>query len=98
MKKTNKRRKEIYIFIVLITIFFILLSLSKTTLSHQEKTYTTILVLEGDTLWKIASSNQENNRYYKNKDVRYIIDDLVKINNLQSKDLLVNQTLQIPTL
>ena len=65
-------------------------------LSHEDVTYKTITVSSGDTLWKIAEDLQSNNNYYKGKDVRYIIDDLVNVNHLDSKALVVNQKLQVP--
>ena len=58
--------------------------------------YSTIIITKGDTLWNIAKSNQKNNGYYKDKDIRYIINDIMKENNLSSSDIIVNQELLIP--
>lgn len=74
----------------------ITLFISKSTLSHKEVEYKTICVSEGDTLWNIAKDNQESNDYYKNKDVRYIINDLIKLNNLDNSNISINQELIVP--
>ena len=77
-------------------VFIIMILVSKSTLSHNEIEYKIIYVSEGDTLWNIAKSNQANNDYYKNRDIRYIINDLIKINNLDNSNIKVNQKLIIP--
>lgn len=84
--------------IIIITGFILIISLllSKITFSYKKIEYKTICVSEGDTLWSIAKSNQENNNYYKNKDIRYIVNDLLKINNLKNSNINVNQKLLIP--
>ena len=52
---------------------------------------------DGDTLWNIAKTQQRTNEYYKDKDVRYIISDIKKVNNLSTSDIYVEQELKIPT-
>ena len=84
------------ILIIMGIILCLMLFISKTTLSHGETEYKTIYVSEGDTLWNIAKSNQKNNGYYKDKDVRYIINDLMKINDLNNSNVNINQELLIP--
>ena len=64
--------------------------------SYKEIEYKTVTVLNGDTLWSIAKEEQEDNPYYTGKDVRDIIYDIVKINNLKTSYLKVNQKLEIP--
>ena len=48
----------------------------------------TIYVSNGDTLWNIAREEQENNPYYENKDVRDIIYEIRKTNNLNNNSNL----------
>ena len=74
------------------------LIINKATLSHKQVEYKTIYVSQGDTLWNIAKLNQVNNEYYKNKDVRFIINDLIRINNLDSSNINVDQELLIPVI
>ncbi|MCL2354637.1 MAG: LysM peptidoglycan-binding domain-containing protein, partial [Oscillospiraceae bacterium] len=71
--------------------------LGRASLSHRQVEYKTIYVMSGETLWGIASELQQTNDYYRGKDVRAIIDDLVSVNNLETTTLAVNQPLQIPT-
>lgn len=83
-------------FIVALIIFF-----PKATLSHNENehsNYETISVAKGDTLWSIASYQQENNPYYTEKDVRDIILELKKVNQLSSSNLQAGQSLKVPVL
>lgn len=98
MKITNIKKFIRSILIILGVILSLTLFISKASFSHGETEYKTIYVSEGDTLWNIAKSNQTNNGYYKDKDVRYIINDLMKINNLNNSNINVNQELLIPVI
>lgn len=97
MKIKNIKKFVRGIIIVLGIIWVISLFISKVTYSHGEKQYKTIFVSEGDTLWNIASLESKNNPYYKNKDVREIINSILQENNLSSSRIKVNQELKIPT-
>lgn len=97
MKKLNMKR-IIKLSIIAFLAILILLFIHSTSLSYKEVEYSEIYVCRGDTLWNIAKSEQENNNYYKGKDIREIIFDIKKVNNLTSSDLSVNQKLFIPTL
>jgi len=83
--------------IALSIIGFLSLLLVSSSLSYTELEYKTIYVCSGDTLWSISSDLQSTNDYYKEKDIRHIIDHLVKINNLESKTIYVGQELVVPT-
>lgn len=98
MKIKNVKKFIRSILIILGIALAITLLISKATLSHKEVEYKTIYVSQGDTLWNIAKDNQMTNEYYKNKDVRYIINDLMKVNNLDNSNINVNQELMIPTI
>jgi len=86
------------ILIILGVIVCLTLFINKASLSHGEIEYKTIYVCEGDTLWNIAKTNQKNNGYYKNKDVRYIVNDIIKINNLLNSNISIDQQLLIPVI
>lgn len=96
MKIVNIKKFIRSITIVVLVIIGLSLLISNTTYSHGEKQYKTIYVSEGDTLWNIAKTNQSINDYYKGKDVRYILNDLINVNNLKSTTITVNQELRIP--
>ncbi len=68
------------------------------TLSKTPEKYSTILVSSGDTLWSIAEEEKNSNPYYENKDIRYIVNDIKLINNLENSNLTNNQQLNIPTI
>ena len=65
--------------------------------SSQELTYKEVAVIEGDTLWDIASREKTNNPYYEDNDVRDIILNIKQINDLESSNLKEDQVLRIPT-
>ena len=60
------------------------------------KYYKSIQIHSGDTLWNIAKSNQESNGYYKGKDIRYIMNDIAQINNIEKSNLKIDQELLVP--
>lgn len=97
MKIINIKKFVRSVVILLIIIVGISLIITKTTYSHGEKGYKSICVADGDTLWSIAVSESNSNSYYKNKDIRYIINNITKENNLNSNIIQINQKLVIPT-
>ncbi|MBQ3145016.1 MAG: LysM peptidoglycan-binding domain-containing protein [Clostridia bacterium] len=96
MRIKNVKKFVRSILIVLGIILALSLVIAKVSYSHGEKQYKSIYVSEGDTLWNIAKENQITNQYYKDKDVRYIINDLMKINNLSNSNIRINQEILIP--
>lgn len=89
-------------FIVSTTILFLLIllggsALINVTYSCNKVDYKTVYVTQGDTLWKIASKEQEKNPYYKDRDIRDVIYDIKEINGLKVSSLTVGQELKIPT-
>lgn len=97
LKIVNKRR-----FIISITVlFFLLLSCTCAAVSNktnEKVSYNKRYVYTGDTLWSIAEEEKENNSYYKDKDVRYIIYDLKNINNMDNSSVFEGQEIYIPYL
>lgn len=99
MKIVNMKK---FVRMVLILIGILLI----TTIIFSNKSYSkgeikekTIFVSSGDTLWNIASQEQETNNYYSDKDIRDIIYDIRKLNNLDNSDTLkIGQKLVIKSL
>ena len=98
MRIKNVKRFVRSIFIIIGLMLLIVLLIGKASYSKKEVEYTTISVSYGDTLWNIAKRNQETNTYYKGKDIRYIINDLMKINNLENSSINANQELIVPVI
>lgn len=98
MRKLNVKRIMKLIIVMVVLVIVILLFIHSTSLSYKDTQYREIYVCSGDTLWDIAKHEQENNNYYKGKDIREIIFDIKKVNNLSSSDLNINQKILIPSL
>ena len=96
MRIKNVKKFVRSILIILGIILALSLIIAKASYSHGEKQYKSIYVSKGDTLWNIAKDNQINNGYYKDKDIRYIINDLMKINNLSNSNIKINEEILIP--
>ncbi len=97
MKIVNKKKFLTTNIVIILFIFTILLLISKCTLSHADIEYTKTYIEYGDTLWNIAQEQQNNNNYYKDREIREIISDIKKVNNLKSCNLSVGQEIKIPT-
>lgn len=98
MRKLNVKRIIKLIVVMVVLVITILLFIHSTSLSYRDTQYREIYVCSGDTLWDIAKNEQQNNDYYKGKDIREIIFHIKKINNLPSSDLNINQKILIPSL
>ncbi len=101
MRKVNGKRKtklnvKTILLIVLAIISISLITSANKSYSKVEIQYKTEYASSGDTLWSIAERESENNNYYKDKDVREIIYDLKKINNLSNSNLAEGQEIKIP--
>ena len=96
MKIKNMKKFIRSILLIIMIAFITILLIQKSTFSHKEIEYKTIYVSEGDTLWTIAKSNQINNKYYKGKDIRYILYDIININSIDNSTIYCNQELLIP--
>ena len=82
---------------IILIIFILIIIFAKSSYSKEEIDYTIKRVYEGDTLWSIASLEKENNTYYKDKDIRYVINDIKYINNLKNSSLYEGMQLKIPS-
>lgn len=95
MKIVNFKKFIRGVGVIFLSIFVISIFMAKVSLSYNSKTYKTIYVSSGDTLWSIASDLQ-NTTYYNGKDVRFIISDIKEINNLKNCNLTIGDELKIP--
>lgn len=98
MKIVNKKKFIRSVSVTIGLIVFLLLMLINTSFSHTETTYKTISVISGDSLWNIAKYEKENNIYFENRDIRYIVDEIKYINNLTTSNLSIGDKLNIPTI
>ena len=96
--KIKNKKKFIISNLIVFSILFIGIYVSKATLSNSMIHYTETYIEEGDTLWKIASCEQKYNEYYKNKEIREIVNNIKSVNNLKSSNLTVGQKIIIPTI
>ena len=96
LKIVNKGKfiRMISIIIVLISTLFVVFN---NAYSNGEIAYKEEYVISGDTLWSLAEKEAKENDYYKNKDVRDIIQEIKYANNLRSSNLEIGQKLLIPT-
>ena len=97
MKIKNKKKFVTSISIVFLICMFIII-FSKQTFSHGEYETKIIYISRGDTLWSLASMEQESNEYYEDRSIREIMEDIKNINNLDNSNLFEGQKLKIPTL
>lgn len=90
-KRKFMRSLIIVIGLIMISLLGINYTYSKTEISYRED-----YILEGDTLWSIAEDEVNTNQYYKNKDIRNVVYEIKKINNLQDGNLSIGQKILIP--
>ena len=70
--------------------------LFRSAYSNVETKYKEEYIYAGDTLWSIAKEELENNKYFEGKDIRYVVDELKKVNNLSSSNLSEGDKIKIP--
>lgn len=95
MKIVDKTKfvKTISIFIMLLGLIVIF---SKNTYSKGEISYKEDYIYAGDTLWSIAENEIENNKYFENKDIRVVVNELKTVNNFSTSDLVEGDKIKIP--
>ena len=92
----NFRRFVISNVVLFFGIFILSAALINNTYSSTEPKFKTVYVEAGDTLWTIASSEKSQNENFKDTDIREIVSNIKKANNLNGSDLNVGQKLVIP--
>ena len=92
----NVKRFIISNVVLFVGLFVLISTIVNNSYSCTNPKYKTIYAEEGDTLWNIASVEKDQNEYYKDKDIRDIVINLKKVNNLNVSDLRIGQKLLIP--
>jgi hypothetical protein len=95
MKIVNKK-KFIRSLTILVGLIILLLLGITNTYSKTEISYKEDYILKGDTLWSIAENEISKNEYYKDKDIREVIYEIKRINNIQNDNLEIGQKILIP--
>ena len=95
MKIVNKG-KFIKTNLLLIIIVGAIIGFTTNTYSKVETKYKEEYVYSEDTLWSIAQNELENNKYFEGKDIRYVIEELKKVNNLSNSNLTEGDKIRIP--
>ena len=98
MRIVNKKKFIRSTSVTIGLIIFIILIFSNIGFSHTEINYKEIAISSGDTLWNIAKYERTNNEYFKNDDIRDIVDEIKHLNNLSSSNLEIGDKLSIPTI
>ena len=96
--KIVNKKKFIRSFIILAGLITLTLLGINNTYSKTEVSYKEDYVIKGDTLWSSAENQINTNEYYKNKDIRDVMYEIKKINNLQNGNLSIGQQILIPCL
>lgn len=91
-----KINKKVFLFVSIL--FLGMLIFFNISYSNSEVEYKSRFVSRGETLWSIAADEQKNNDYFENQDVRRIIYEIRKINNLSNNELFEGLELKIPIL
>ena len=95
MKIVNKG-KFIKTNLILVIIVGAIIGFTTNTYSKVETKYKEEYVYSGDTLLSIAQNELENNKYFEGKDIRYVIEELKKVNNLSNSNLTEGDKIKIP--
>ena len=86
------------LFIIVIIGGIVLFIGLKNTYSKGEIKYREEYIISGDTLWSIVEKEALENDYYKNKDIRNIVQEIKQVNNLEDANLKIGQKILIPTI
>ncbi|MBR6505111.1 MAG: LysM peptidoglycan-binding domain-containing protein [Clostridia bacterium] len=97
-KIVNKRKFVFSVFTIFISIFVISLLFCKSSYSSGDVKYKEIEVIKGDTLWSIAREENRNNEYYEGKDIRFVVYEIDKLNNIGNTILREGDIIKIPTI
>ena len=95
MKIVNKKKFVRSLIVIVVLILIGLLGIQK-TYCKAKIGYKEDYIVEGDTLWSIAQNEINTNEYYKNKDIREVMYEIKKINNLENGKLIIGKKIIIP--
>lgn len=93
----KKKFIKMIIIIVVSILFFGVIGI-KNTYSKVEVQLREEYVYNGDTLWSIAEKESKENKYYEKEDIRNIVYDIKKVNNMENSSLEVGQKILIPSI
>jgi len=94
----NKKKFAFSVFIIFLSILSISLLFCTSSYSSGEVKYKEIEVIRGDTLWSIASEENRNNAYYEGKDIRFVVYEIDKLNNIGNSILREGDKIKVPTI
>lgn len=90
-KRTRIANKSRFMLFCSICVLIITMSVSSLTSAQSTKSTYTLCVASGDTLWEIARSSNT-----KDKDLRKVVDDIMRLNNMRSTNIKSGDIIQIP--
>lgn len=93
--KINVKKFIRAMLVVIGTIILFTFLATKSIYSYKKPEIKTIYIQKGDTLWKIAEKQKETNQYYSNLEIREIIYDIKKTNNMTNSNIIAGETLEI---
>ncbi len=100
----NKKNKSIKIdlkkfvrgiFIIIIFTGIITFLATKSIYSYKIVDEKKVYINSGDTLWTIAKHEQKYNEYYKGTEIREIIYDIRKLNNMSNANLIPGKIIKV---
>lgn len=99
-RKLSKRFKEFLVevigcLIVGIIFYGFLVSIFTPKHGNKEYTYKEVTILPGDRMWDIAEIELENNPYYEGEDIRQIIYEISKDNEIEAGNIKPNQIIKV---
>ncbi len=94
LRIASKTRFTIFLSTVFVIITLIFNGISRLSFAYgtDDRSYVEMTIISGDTLWEIA---KRNNPY--NQDVRKIVYEIMKINDMKTANLKVGSIIKIPT-
>jgi len=97
-KIVNKKKFAFSVFIIFILLLGVSLLFCKSSYSSGEVKYKEVEIISGDTLWSIAREENRNNAYYEGKDIRFVVYEIDKLNNIGNNILREGDIIKIPTI
>ena len=97
-KIVNKKKFVFSVFIIFTSILGISLLFCTYSYSSGDVKYKEIEVINGDTLWAIAKEENRNNAYYEGKDIRFVVYEIDKLNNIGNSILREGDRIKVPTM
>ena len=96
MKIKNKFKFIRTISLMMLFIIVVFMIFSKTTYSGANISYEENVVCRGDTLWSIANEQSKTNKYFENKDIREVVEEIKNSNDIKDSKLYQGQKIRIP--